>query len=97
MNTPRPVSSRPTAVVIGAGVGGLSAASHLARRGFRVTVVEKNDRAGGRCAQFERDGHRFDAGPTLLVLPRLYAQEFAAHEGVEEDLLRRIEAESRGT
>jgi phytoene desaturase len=70
--------SGPHAVVIGAGVGGLSAAAHLARRGFRVTVVEKNAVAGGRCAQFVRDGHRFDAGPTLLVLPQLYAQEFAA-------------------
>jgi phytoene desaturase len=72
------VSTSPYAIVIGAGVGGLSAATHLARRGFRVTVVEKNNQAGGRCSQFTRDGHRFDAGPTLLVLPRLYEQEFAA-------------------
>ncbi len=69
---------QPRVVVIGAGVGGLSAAAHLARRGLRVTVVEKNHQAGGRCSRFERDGHRFDVGPTLLVLPHLYEQEFAA-------------------
>jgi phytoene dehydrogenase-like protein len=45
-----------------------------------VTVIEKNSHAGGRCSQFTRDGHRFDTGPTLLVMPRLYEQEFAELE-----------------
>jgi phytoene desaturase len=66
------------AIVVGAGAGGLSAAAHLAGGGFHVTVFEKNERAGGRCGQLERDGHVFDTGPTLLVMPELYAQEFAA-------------------
>ena len=74
---PSPSGARPLAIVIGAGLGGLSAAAHLARGGFGVTVIEKNARAGGRCAQFTRQGHRFDVGPTLLVLPQLYEQEFA--------------------
>lgn len=64
--------------VIGAGVGGIAAATHLARRGINVTILEKNSRPGGRCARFSRDGHHFDAGPTLLVMPLLYEAEFAA-------------------
>lgn len=66
-----------SAVVIGAGIGGITAAAHLARRGLRVTVLEKNSRPGGRCDSFTRDGHTFDTGPTLLVMPLVYEQEFA--------------------
>ena len=65
-------------VIIGAGAGGLTAAAHLAGAGLRVTVLEKNDGPGGRCARIERDGHTFDVGPTLLVMPGLYELEFAA-------------------
>ena len=60
-----------TAIVIGAGVGGITAAIHLAKGGWRVTVVEKNDGPGGRCDRISRDGHEFDTGPTLLVMPLL--------------------------
>lgn len=65
-------------IVIGAGVGGIVAATHLAQRGLRVTVVEKNDSPGGRCDRIVRDGHIFDTGPTLLVMPLLYEAEFRA-------------------
>jgi phytoene desaturase len=65
-------------IVIGAGVGGIAAAAHLAQQGVHVTVLEKNEHAGGRCDQFMRDGHRFDTGPTLFVMPLLYQAEFAA-------------------
>ena len=69
---------QPTAIIIGAGIGGITAATHLARRGWRVTVVEKNGRPGGRCDYFIRDGHRFDTGPTLFIMPRVFEAEFAA-------------------
>ena len=65
-------------VVIGAGIGGIVAATHLAQRGLKVMVVEKNSRAGGRCDHFSREGHHFDTGPTLLVMPLLYEAEFRA-------------------
>jgi phytoene desaturase len=65
-------------IVIGAGVGGIVAATHLARRGLKVTVLEKNSKPGGRCDRVSRDGHHFDTGPTLLVMPLLYEAEFAA-------------------
>jgi phytoene desaturase len=64
-------------MVIGAGVGGIAAAAHLARQGLNVTVVEKNPRPGGRCGRFSRDGHHFDTGPTLFIMPLVYAAEFA--------------------
>ena len=65
-------------IVIGAGIGGITAATHLARRGLHVTVVEKNSVPGGRCDRFSRDGHYFDTGPTLFVMPLLYEAEFRA-------------------
>lgn len=67
--------SAPTVVVVGAGIGGLSAALHLARRGAQVTVVEKNGEPGGRVGQFTREGHTFSTGPTLLIMPLLYRGE----------------------
>ena len=65
-------------IVIGAGIGGLTAATHLAKRGLHVTVVEKNSHPGGRCDRFSREGHHFDTGPTLFVMPLLYEAEFRA-------------------
>ncbi|HYN89241.1 MAG TPA: phytoene desaturase family protein, partial [Ardenticatenaceae bacterium] len=56
-------------VVIGAGMGGLSAAVRLQAAGHRVTVVEKNARPGGKVNVIEADGFRFDTGPTILTMP----------------------------
>ncbi|WP_428491293.1 phytoene desaturase [Rhodopila sp.] len=57
--------------MIGAGFGGLAAAIRLRARGYRVTVVEKLDAAGGRASVFRQDGFTFDAGPTILTAPFL--------------------------
>jgi phytoene desaturase len=65
-------------IVIGAGVGGITAATQLARHGIKVTVLEKNPRPGGRCDRFSRDDHHFDTGPTLMVMPLIYEAEFKA-------------------
>lgn len=67
-----------SAIIIGAGIGGIAAAAHLAKRGMHVTVVEKNHWPGGRCDRFVRDGHHFNTGPTLLIMPHVYEDEFAA-------------------
>jgi phytoene desaturase len=64
-------------IVIGAGIGGIMAAIHLAHSGLKVTVFEKSSQPGGRCNRFRRDGHHFDTGPTLLIMPLVYEQEFA--------------------
>ena len=65
------------AVVIGAGVAGLATAGLLARQGFEVQVLEKNSRWGGRAGSVERDGFRFDTGPSWYLMPRVFDHFFA--------------------
>ncbi|MDQ6634722.1 MAG: phytoene desaturase family protein [Gemmatimonadota bacterium] len=65
------------AVVIGAGFGGIAAALRLRARGYRVTVCEALDQAGGRARVFRRDGFTFDAGPTVITAPYLFEELFA--------------------
>lgn len=60
-------------VVIGAGVGGLAAAVRLAEAGHDVTVHERAATVGGKLGRYVRDGFRFDTGPSLLTLPRVFA------------------------
>jgi phytoene desaturase len=71
-------SMKASAIVIGAGIGGIATATHLARQGMQVTVLEKNARPGGRCDRFSHDGHHFDTGPTLFIMPKVFEAEFAA-------------------
>jgi phytoene desaturase len=68
-----PVQARrkPHAVVIGSGFGGLAAAIRLGHRGYRVTVLEKLDKPGGRAYVHQADGFTFDAGPTIITAPFL--------------------------
>ncbi len=65
-------------LVIGAGIGGLAVAARLARQGHAVTIVEKNSAAGGRMLRLDRDGYRFDTGPTLFLMPDVFAETYSA-------------------
>jgi phytoene desaturase len=65
-----------SAIIIGSGVGGIATSIFLAQKGFNVKVFEKNLRPGGRCGQIIRDGHRFDIGASILLMPGLYRQVF---------------------
>ncbi|KAI1320412.1 phytoene dehydrogenase [Xylariaceae sp. FL0255] len=79
-------TARKTAIVVGAGAGGIATAARLAKAGFSVTVLEKNSFTGGRCSLMTQGGHRFDQGPSLLLLPKLFHEVF-------HDLETTLEAE----
>ncbi len=61
-------ASRVHVIVVGAGPGGATAAALLARRGFKVTVLEKESHVGGRNAELALGAYRFDVGPTFLMM-----------------------------
>jgi phytoene desaturase len=65
-------------VVIGAGLGGLAAALHLVGSGRRVTILERSAVPGGRAGVLDTSGYRFDTGPTVLTMPALIEETFAA-------------------
>jgi len=76
-----------TVVVIGAGVGGLSAAVRLQAAGHRVTVLERSAEVGGKLGTWERDGFVFDTGPSLVTMPHLLAELFADTGAPVEEVL----------
>ena len=69
---------RPHALVIGAGLGGLASAMRLGAKGYRVTVLDRLDRVGGRGSSISKEGHRFDLGPTIVTVPDVYEKLWAA-------------------
>jgi 1-hydroxy-2-isopentenylcarotenoid 3,4-desaturase len=82
-----------TAVVVGAGIGGLATAILLARSGVKVTVCEKLDKPGGRMGWIEADGFAFDTGPSWFLMPDVFEHFFASiGENMHELLdLRRLD------
>ncbi|MGB7342570.1 MAG: phytoene desaturase family protein, partial [Pirellulaceae bacterium] len=79
--------SRKKVVVVGAGPGGLAAAMQLAHAGCDVTVLERKSRVGGRTSAIEKDGFRFDCGPTFFLYPRVLTEIF---QSVGRDLMSEI-------
>ncbi len=63
-------------VVVGGGVGGLSTACYLADAGADVRVLEKNEQLGGRASVLEKDGFRFDMGPSWYLMPDVFERFF---------------------
>lgn len=76
MRTVRGTTDR--VVIVGAGLGGLATALHLAETGREVTVIEREPVPGGRAGIWAVDGHLFDTGPTVLTMPGLIDDAFAA-------------------
>ncbi|HZH29595.1 MAG TPA: phytoene desaturase family protein [Pyrinomonadaceae bacterium] len=72
------LTTNKNVLIVGGGLGGLSAAIHLRLAGFAVSVYEANERVGGRANTIERDGFSFDTGPSLLNYPWVFEQLFAA-------------------
>ncbi|WP_226087664.1 phytoene desaturase family protein [Mesobacillus sp. S13] len=65
-------------LVIGGGLGGLSAAISLAQAGYDVSLYEKNDHIGGKLNRLEQDGFGFDLGPSILTMPQVFEKLFSA-------------------
>lgn len=75
---PPPDPEAGHAIVIGAGLGGLASAMRLGAKGWRVTVIDRLDRAGGRGSSITQGGHRFDLGPTIVTVPQGLRELWAA-------------------
>src|SRR5512137_47299 len=68
--------TRKKVLVIGAGLGGVSAALALAEEGYEVDVYEKNSHVGGKLNVLKKDGFSFDLGPSILTMPHLFEALF---------------------
>lgn len=78
---------RPRIVVVGAGIGGLSAAISLAARGARVTVAERLDRPGGKMGEVRAEGFRWDTGPSVITMRHVYEKLFSLAGRALDDYL----------
>lgn len=63
-------------IVIGGGLGGLSAAISLAQKGYKVSLYEKNSHLGGKLNRLEKEGFGFDLGPSILTMPHIFERLF---------------------
>ncbi|MEM6797039.1 MAG: phytoene desaturase family protein, partial [Acidobacteriota bacterium] len=75
------------ALVVGAGLGGISAAISLAQEGYPVTLVDKNDWLGGKLSEQRTEGYVFDLGPSILTLPHYFERLFQRSEKKMEDYI----------
>ena len=80
----------PHALVIGAGFGGIAAALRLRAKGYRVTLIDRAPKLGGRAQVFERDGFRHDAGPTVVTAPFLFEELFELFGKKVEDYINLV-------
>ncbi|RRQ47473.1 phytoene desaturase [Maribacter algicola] len=70
----------PHALVIGAGIGGIATSLRLRSKGYDVTVLESNSYPGGKLHAIEKDGYRFDLGPSLFTMPHLVTELFELYQ-----------------
>lgn len=86
--SPGPGNGAGRVVVVGGGLGGLSAAIHLRAQGWEVDVVDRAPRMGGKCNVRTHEGFHFDTGPSLVTLPGVLEKVFAAAGERMEDYLQ---------
>lgn len=68
--------TQKTAVVVGGGIAGLATAALLAKAGMKVTVLEAREKTGGRAYVWQKDGFKFDMGPSWYLMPEAFDQFF---------------------
>ncbi len=88
--TAKLASMTKSAIIIGAGIGGLTAAIKLADAGMLVTVVEKLDRPGGKMGEYRLDGYRWDTGPSVITMKHIFAALFAESNRRIEDYIELV-------
>lgn len=71
-----PIVTKEKIIVIGGGLGGISAAIRLAQSGFEVNLYEKNNHIGGKVNRLEEEGFGFDLGPSILTMPYIFENLF---------------------
>ena len=69
--------SKNRVVVIGAGLGGISTSLRLSKLGYKVSLIEKNSKLGGKIYPYEEKGYKFDRGPSLITLPEHFYELFS--------------------
>jgi phytoene desaturase len=86
-----------TAIVIGSGFAGMSAATHLASKGWQVTILEKHSKPGGRARQLQADGFTFDMGPSWYWMPDVFDRYFGlfGHKTSDFYSLKRLDPSYR--
>lgn len=77
-------------IVIGSGFSGLAAATDLAEKGYDVTILEKNDSAGGRARVFKESGFTFDMGPSWYWMPDIFENYFEKFGRKPEDYYKLV-------
>ena len=84
---------RLKAIIVGAGIGGMAEAALLAKEGFKVTVVEKNDQPGGRAIYHKDQGFTFDMGPSWYLMPEVFEDFFKEFDKKPSDFyeLKRLD------
>lgn len=70
------MNKKETVLIIGAGIGGLATACYLAKKGYAVTIVEKNSTVGGKARVFTENGFTFDMGPSWYMMPEVFEHFF---------------------
>jgi diapolycopene oxygenase len=70
------MTGKASVLIVGGGLGGLSAAISLAQEGYQVSLYEKNDHFGGKVNRLDQDGFGFDLGPSMLTMPHIFEALF---------------------
>lgn len=89
--------NKPKISIIGGGISGLAAAALLARKGYTVTILEKNDQLGGRAMHFKAKGFTFDMGPSWYLMPDVFEKYFKIFKRKPQDyyILKKLNPQSR--